>query len=143
MILIIGGSGLRKTNGLVNWRSDEPNIDNPFKSKYQLLTFKRKEIGTRKFKDSRTFIEYSGIWNKNLHWILRYMKHVYPNLDDCNPNRKPKISILFDYMISEILSHKKPEQTVTELFILFIHCSKLNTSNVFIKQSYFGFQHVF
>ena len=65
MILIIGG--LRKTNGLVNWRSNEPNIDNPFKSKYQLLTFKRNETGTRKFKDSRTFIEYSGIWNKNLH----------------------------------------------------------------------------
>ena len=71
------------------------------------------------------------------------MKHVYPNLDNCNPNRKPKISILFDYMISEILSHKKPEQTVTELFILFIHCSKLNISNVFNKQSYFRFQHNF
>ena len=59
------------------------------------------------------------------------MDDVHPNIDDYNPNRKRKILIVLDDMIADIMSNKnfKP---------LFIRCKKLNTSLVFITQSYFS-----
>ena len=52
-----------------------------------------------------------------------------------NPYKKRKILIIFDHMIAVVLSNKKFNPTVTELFI---RGRKLNTSLVFITQSYFA-----
>ena len=52
-----------------------------------------------------------------------------------NPNKKRKILIVFDDMIAHMLSNKKLNPIVTELFI---RGRKLNISLVFITQSYFA-----
>ena len=62
------------------------------------------------------------------------MDDVYQNIDDYNPSRKRKILIVFDDMIADIMSNKKFQAIIKELFI---RCRKLNISLVFITQSYF------
>ena len=49
--------------------------------------------------------------------------------------KKTKILIAFDCIISDMLSNKKFNRTVTELFL---RCRKLNISIVFITQSDFA-----
>ena len=61
------------------------------------------------------------------------MDDVYENIDDYNPNRQRKILIVFDDMIADIMSNKKFQAIIKELFI---RCRKLNISLVFITQSY-------
>ena len=63
------------------------------------------------------------------------MDYVYENIDDYNPNRKTKILIVFDDMIADIMSYKKFQALIKELFI---RCRKLNVSLMFITQSYFS-----
>ena len=63
------------------------------------------------------------------------MDEIYENIDDYNPNRKRKISIVFDDLIADITTNKKVRATIEELFI---RCRKLNISLVFITQSYFS-----
>ena len=63
------------------------------------------------------------------------MDDVYQNIDDYNPSRKRKILIVFDDLIAEIMSNKKFQAIIKELFI---RCRKLNISLVFITQSYFS-----
>ena len=63
------------------------------------------------------------------------MDNVYENIDDYNLSRKRKILIVFDDMIEDIMSNKKLQAIIKELFI---RCSKSNTSLVFITQSYFS-----
>ena len=60
---------------------------------------------------------------------------VYENIEEYNPNKKRKILIVFDDMISDILSNKKRNPIVTELFI---SGRELDISLVFITQSYFA-----
>ena len=81
---------------------------------------KRKNAGIKYFNDPNAFIECSNT-----------MDDVYGNIDDYKPNRQRKILIVLDDMIADIMSNKnfKP---------LFIRCKKLNTSLVFITQSYFS-----
>ena len=62
------------------------------------------------------------------------MKDVYKNFDEHNVNKERKILIVFDDIIADMLNKKKLNSVVTELFIRGI---KLNTSLVFIRQSYF------
>ena len=62
------------------------------------------------------------------------MDDIYKNIEEYNPNKKRKILIKFDYMIADILSNKKLNPIVAELFI---RGRKLNISLVFITQSYF------
>ena len=57
------------------------------------------------------------------------MDDVYEDIDEYNPARKRKVLILFDDMIAEIMSNKKFQAVVKELFI---RCRKLNVSTVFI-----------
>ena len=75
---------------------------------------KSESIDLKHFNDSKAFIKYS---NK--------MDDIYKNLEDYNPNRKGKILSIFDDMIADMLSNKKPNPIVTELFI---RGRKLNTS---------------
>ena len=57
------------------------------------------------------------------------------NTEDYNPNKKRKILIVFDDIIADMLSNKKLNPIVTELFV---RGRKLNISFVFITQSYFS-----
>ena len=54
-------------------------------------------------------------------------------LKKCNPNENRKILIVFDDVIADMLSNKKHNPIVTELFI---RGRKLNISLVFISQYY-------
>ena len=62
------------------------------------------------------------------------MHDVYKNIDNYNPNKENKILIVFDDMIADMISNKKLNSIVTELFI---RSRRLNISLVFINQSYF------
>ena len=92
--------------------------------KYEFLIKKREDVEIKYCNDPNAFIECS---NK--------MDDVYQNIDDCNPSRKRKILIVFDSMIAVILSRKKFQSIIKELFIIF---RKLNISLVFITQSCFS-----
>ena len=45
------------------------------------------------------------------------MEGIHKNIKECNPNKERKILIVFDEMITDILSNKNPNPIVTELFI--------------------------
>ena len=92
--------------------------------KYQFLIGKRENAGIKHLNNSKAFIECSNT-----------MDDVYENLDDYNTARKRKILIAFDDMIADIMSNKKFQAVVKELFI---RCRKLNILLVFITQSYFS-----
>ena len=63
------------------------------------------------------------------------MDDVYSNIDNYNPKRKRKILIVFDDMIADIMTNKKCQAIIKDLFF---KCRKLNISLVFIMQSYFS-----
>ena len=63
------------------------------------------------------------------------MDDIYKNIEEWNANKKRKILIVFDDIIVDMLSNKKLNPIVTELFI---RVRKLNISLVFITQSYFA-----
>ena len=83
----------------------------------------RENAGIKHVNDSNAFIKYSNA-----------MDDVYENIDNYNPSRKRKILIIFDDMIADIMTNKKFQSIIKELFI---RCKKLNISLVFITQSYF------
>ena len=62
------------------------------------------------------------------------MDDIYKNIEECNPNKKRKISIVSDDVIAYMVTNKKLNKIVTELFA---RGRKLNTSLAFITQSYF------
>ena len=45
------------------------------------------------------------------------MEGIHKNIKEYNPNKERKILIVFDEMITDILSNKNPDPIVTELFI--------------------------
>ena len=129
-ILIVGGSGSGKTNVLLNLINNQPDIDkiylyarDPYEIKYQYSINKRERVGLDQFKNPRTFIEYSND-----------MQDVYKNIEDYNPGKKRKVSIVFDDMIADMVNNKRLNPVMTELFI---RGRKLGISLVFITQSYF------
>ena len=61
---------------------------------------------SKHFADSKAFTEYSND-----------MDDIYTNVKEHNPNKKRKILIVFNDMIADILSNKKLNPVVTELFI--------------------------
>ena len=63
------------------------------------------------------------------------MDDVYDNIKDYNSNRRRKILIVFDDMIADIMTNKRFQAIIKELFI---RCRKLNISLAFITQSYFS-----
>ena len=114
IIIIIGGSGLGKTNALINLINEQNDIDKIYlyardlsEPKYEYLIKKREDAGIKHLNNPNAFIECSNT-----------MDDVYENIHDYNSSRKRKILIVFDDM--------------------FIRCRKLNISLVFITQSYFS-----
>ena len=70
--------------------------------------------------------------------MWKYSNHVqdfYEYIEDYNPYKKLKVLIVFDAMIADIISNKKFNQIVTELFV---SRSKLNICTGFITESYFA-----
>ena len=74
------------------------------------------------FNDFKVFIERSSD-----------IDNIYKNIEQNNTNKKSKILIVFDFMIADILSNKKLNLIVTELFI-----RGRKFSLDFIAQSYFS-----
>ena len=79
---------------------------------------KRKGAGIKHLNDSNAFIECSNT-----------MSDVYENIDDYNQSRKRKILIVFDEMIEEIMTNKKFQIIIKDLFL---RCRELNISLVFL-----------
>ena len=130
-ILMTESSGWGKTDALLNLINDEPDIDkiylytkDPYEAKYHLLINKRENTGLKYFNDSKAFTEY-----------LNDLDDIYKSIEECNPNKKQKILIVFDDMIVDMLSNKNLNPIVTELFI---RGRKLNFSLAFVTQSYFA-----
>ena len=130
-ILIIGGSGSEKTNALLNLINEQNDIDKIYlyakdlsEAKYEYLIKKREDAGIKHLNDPNAFIEYSNT-----------IDNVYQNINDYNPSRRRKKLIVFDDMIADIMTNKKFQAIIKELFI---RCRKLNISLVFITQSYFS-----
>ena len=92
--------------------------------KYKILIKKREDAGIKHLNDPNAFIECSNT-----------MDDVYENIHDYNSSRKRKILIVFDDMIADIMTNKKFQAIIKELFI---RCRKLNISLAFITQSYFS-----
>ena len=62
------------------------------------------------------------------------MDDILPNIEDYNKKRRRKVLIIFDDMISHVMSDKKAEEILKDVFI---RCRKLNISPCFLTQSYF------
>ena len=128
-ILIIGGSGSGKTNALLNLINEQVDIDKMYlytkdlsKPKCEFLIKKLEDAEAKHFNDSNAFIECSNT-----------MDDVYEDIDDYNPITKRKVLIAFHDMIADIMTNKKIQAIIKELFI---RRRKLNISLVFITQSY-------
>ena len=93
------------------------------KPKYKSLIKKHKYGGIKHLNDPNAFIKCSNT-----------MDDVYENIHDYNSSRKRKILIIFDDMIADIMTNKKFQAIVKELFI---RCRKLNISLVFSTEYYF------
>ena len=63
------------------------------------------------------------------------MQDVYKNIEEYKPSRKCNVLIILDDMIADMLSNKKRNSIVTELFI---SGRKLHIFTVFITQAYFS-----
>ena len=130
-ILIIGGSGSGKTNTLLNLINEQNDIDKIYlyardlnEPKYKILIKKRKDAGIKHLNDPNAFIECSNT-----------VDDVYENIHEYNSGRKRNILIVFDDMIADIMTDKKFQAIIKELFI---RSRKLNISLVFFTQSYFS-----
>ena len=124
-ILIVGGSVSGKTNVLISLLNHQPDIDkinlyvkDPYEDKYQYLINKRENVGQRHLGDPQAFVE----WSKDID-------DVNPAIDDYNPGKQRKITVVFDDMITEKLQPRFIE--------LFIRGRKFGISVIFISQSYF------
>ena len=131
-VLIIGGSGSGETNALINLINEQNDIDKIHLyardlnvPKYEYLIKKRENVGIIKhLNNANAFIECSNT-----------MHDVYENINDYNLKRRRKIVIVFDDMVADIMTNKKFQSIIKELFI---RCRKLNISLVFITQYYFS-----
>ena len=134
-ILIIGGSTSGKANVLLNLiiQHDIDKISLHVKDlsepKYECLIKRGEDTETKHFNDSNAFIECSNT-----------MDEVYENTDDYIPSRKRKALIMFDEIIADIMTNKKSQAIIKELFSRW---RKLNISLLFITQSYFSVPKVF
>ena len=128
--MIIRPSGSGKTNYLLSIQRDNNIIDKIYlyakdleEATYKLLINKREQAGINFNNDPNAFIEYSNS-----------MDDILSDIEDYNKRRKRKVLIIFDDMISHVMSDKKAQQILKDLFI---RCKKLNISLCFLTQSYF------
>ena len=98
-------------------------VKDPYEAKYNFLINKKKNTALKHFNDLKAFVEYAND-----------KQDVYKNIDEYNVDNERKILIGFDIMIAHMISNKKLNSIVTELFI---RGRKLNISVGFVTQSYF------
>ena len=98
---------------MFNLINQQPDIDkiylharDPYEEKYQFLINKQESTSLKHLNDFKAFIEYSND-----------MDEIYKNIEEYNPNKKRKILIVFDDMIVDMVSNKKLNPIVTDLFI--------------------------
>ena len=75
--------------------------------KYQSSIKTREGVGIKHLNDPKAFIEYS-----------QYMGDLYNNINYNNPNRKRNILIVLHDIIADILTNKKIEAIIKELFLM-------------------------
>ena len=92
--------------------------------KYEFVIKKREDARTKHLKDPNAFIQRSNT-----------MDDVYENIDEYNPSRKIKILLVFSDMTADIMTNKNSQAIIEELST---RCRKLQSSLVFITQSYFS-----
>ena len=83
-----------------------------------MLIDKREKAGINFNNDPIAFMEYSNS-----------MDDILSNIEDYNKKRRKKVLIIFDDMISHVMSDKKAQQILKDLFI---KCRKLNISLCFL-----------
>ena len=67
---------------------------------------------------------------------LNTIDDVYEHINNYNPKKdKKKVLIVFDDMMADIMTNKKIQAIIKELFV---RCRKLNISLVFNSQSYYS-----
>ena len=109
--LVIGPSGSGKTNYLLNLIQTDNNIIDKIylyakdleEPKYQLLINKREKAGINFNNDANAFIEYSNS-----------MDDILSDIEDYNKKRKRKVLLVFDDMISHVMSDKKAQQILKD-----------------------------
>ena len=132
--MIIGRSGSEKSNPLLNLISQQDDIDkiylyakNLSEPKYGFLIKRLKNVGINYLNDPNVFSECSNKING-----------VYENTDHYSSNRQRKILIVFDDMIADIMTNKKFQAIIKELFtrcrILLVCCLYLSHSLIFLFQ---------
>ena len=67
---------------------------------------KREKVGLKNLNNPTAFIEHSSTMND-----------IFENIKDYNKKRKRKVLIVFDDMISHVMSNKKAQQVLKDLFI--------------------------
>ena len=87
-----------------------------------MLINKRESTGFKCLNDLKAFLEYSD--SDDMDDINKY-------IEESNSNKKQKTLIIFDDMMADILSNRKINPIVTELFI---RSRKLNISIVFFTE---------
>ena len=96
----------------------------PFELKYLLIINKTESKSLKYLSDSGIFIEYSNI-----------MDDIYKYIKNYDSNKKRKILLVFDDMIADMLSNKKLNPIVTELFV---RRRTLNSFSCFYHTILFG-----
>ena len=131
-ILIIGGSVSGKTNALINLINEQNNIDKIYlyardlsEPNYEYLIKKCEDAGIKHVNNPNAFIQCSNT-----------MDDVYENINEYNPIRKRKKLIVFDDMIADIMTNKKFQAIIKQLFI---RGKQLNIPLVFITCFYLIF----
>ena len=88
---------------MLNLISEEDDINKIYlyakdlsEPKYEFLIKKREDAGTKHLNDLNAFIECSNA-----------MDDVYENIDECDSNRKKKMLIVFNDIITDIIANKK------------------------------------
>ena len=101
--MIVGCSGSKKTKALLNLISEKDDINKIYlyakdlsEPKYEFLIKKREDAGTKHLNDLNAFIECSNA-----------MDDVYENIDEYDSNRKKKMLIVFNDIITDIIANKK------------------------------------
>ena len=101
------------SNSLLNLIKEQDDIDKIYlyvkdlsELKYEFFIKKGENVGIDHFNDPNISIECSNT-----------MDDFYENIDDYNPSRKRKILIVFNDMIADIMSNKRFQAIVKDLFI--------------------------
>ena len=101
------------SNSLLNLIKEQDDINKIYlyvkdlsELKYEFFIKKSENVGTDHFNDPNISTECSNT-----------MDDFYENIDDYNPSRKRKILIVFDDMIAYIMSNKRFQAIIKDLFI--------------------------